>query len=90
MTNDTELYIKVEDGSIWIYDPEGNFMADIQIKFCPFCGENYQPDSSKREDFFESDEFKNAGEIKQTDWRLGRHLKKLLHSDKDAVLGTRQ
>ncbi len=26
------------DGSIWIYDSEGEFVADFKVNFCPICG----------------------------------------------------
>ncbi len=48
---ETELGdIIIQGNSAWIYEKCGDFLLDFSIKFCPFCGENVQPERSKRED----------------------------------------
>jgi hypothetical protein len=42
--------VEIEGNSIWIYEKDAEFLTDFKISFCPFCGENLQPESSKRED----------------------------------------
>lgn len=39
--NDLEMVLEIEDGSIWLYESNGDFIADFKINFCPICGEKF-------------------------------------------------